>query len=33
MAFTVADDKVVEIDVIADPERVRRVASVALNDG
>ncbi|MGC9960405.1 MAG: sigma-70 family RNA polymerase sigma factor [Acidimicrobiales bacterium] len=32
MAFTVAQDKVVEIDVIADPERVRRVASAVLDD-
>ena len=31
MAFIVARDKVVEIDVIADPERVRRVASAVLN--
>jgi RNA polymerase sigma-70 factor (ECF subfamily) len=31
MAFLVAQDQVVEIDVIADPERVRRVASAALN--
>ena len=30
MAFTVAQDKVVEIDVIADPERVRRVAAAVL---
>ncbi len=33
MAFTVADAKVVEIDVIADPDRVRRVASAVLADG
>jgi RNA polymerase sigma-70 factor (ECF subfamily) len=32
MAFTVAEDKVVEIDVIADPERVGRVASTFLGD-
>jgi len=32
MAFTIADDKVAEIDVIADPERVRRVASAVLGD-
>jgi RNA polymerase sigma-70 factor (ECF subfamily) len=31
MAFIVAQDQVVEIDVIADPERVRRVASAVLN--
>jgi RNA polymerase sigma-70 factor (ECF subfamily) len=32
MGFTVADDRVVEIDVFADPERVRRVASAVLTD-
>jgi RNA polymerase sigma-70 factor (ECF subfamily) len=32
MAFTVVDDRVAEIDVIADPERVRRVASSLLDD-
>jgi len=32
MAFTVADDKVVEIDVIADPQRVRGLASTVLGD-
>jgi RNA polymerase sigma factor (sigma-70 family) len=32
MAFTVAQDRVVEIDVIADPERVRRVSSAVLGD-
>jgi RNA polymerase sigma-70 factor (ECF subfamily) len=31
MAFTVADDRVAAIDVIADPERVRRVASSLLD--
>jgi RNA polymerase sigma-70 factor (ECF subfamily) len=31
MAFTVAAQKIVEIDVIADPERVRRVASPVLD--
>ncbi len=31
MAFTVADGRVVEIDVIADPERVRMVASAVLD--
>jgi RNA polymerase sigma factor (sigma-70 family) len=30
MAFTVAEEKVVEIDVIADPQRVARVASAVL---
>jgi len=30
MAFTVVNDKVVELDIIADPERVRRVASAVL---
>ena len=30
MAFTVAEDQVVEIDMIADPDRVRRVASAVL---
>ncbi len=32
MAFTVADGKIAEIDVIADPERVRRVASAVLGE-
>jgi hypothetical protein len=32
MAFTVAEGKIVEIDVIADPERVRRVAAAVLTD-
>jgi RNA polymerase sigma-70 factor, ECF subfamily len=32
MAFTVAEGKIVEIDVIADPERVRRIASAILTD-
>jgi RNA polymerase sigma factor (sigma-70 family) len=31
MAFTVVNDKVVELDIIADPERVRRVASAVLS--
>jgi RNA polymerase sigma-70 factor (ECF subfamily) len=31
MAFTVVDDKVVELDIIADAERVRRVASAVLS--
>ena len=30
MAFTIANDKVVELDLIADPERIRRVASAVL---
>jgi RNA polymerase sigma-70 factor, ECF subfamily len=33
MGFTVADGKIVEIDAIADPERVRRIAAAVLNDG
>jgi RNA polymerase sigma factor (sigma-70 family) len=33
MAFTVADGKVAEIDVIGDPARVGRVASAVLGDG
>jgi hypothetical protein len=32
MAFTVVNDQVVELDMIADPERVRRVASAFLGD-
>jgi RNA polymerase sigma-70 factor (ECF subfamily) len=31
MGFTVAEGKIVAIDVIADPERVRRIASAVLN--
>jgi RNA polymerase sigma-70 factor (ECF subfamily) len=31
MAFTVVNDQVVELDIIADPERVRRVASAVLS--
>src|ERR1700722_16281362 len=31
MAFTVVNDKVVELDIIADPERIRRVASAVLS--
>ena len=31
MAFTVVNDQVVEIDIIADPERIRRVASAVLS--
>ncbi len=33
MGFTVADGKIVEIDAIADPERVRRIAAAVLTDG
>jgi RNA polymerase sigma-70 factor (ECF subfamily) len=32
MGFTVVEGKIVEIDAIADPERVRRVASAVLGD-
>jgi DNA-directed RNA polymerase specialized sigma24 family protein/ketosteroid isomerase-like protein len=32
MAFTVTDGKIVEIDAIADPDRVRRVAATVLPD-
>jgi RNA polymerase sigma factor (sigma-70 family) len=32
MAFTVAAGKIVEIDVIADPDRVRRIAAAVLTD-
>ena len=32
MAFTVASGRIVEIDVIADPERVRNVAATLLGD-
>ncbi len=31
MGFIVADGKIVEIDAIADPERVRRIAAAVLN--
>jgi hypothetical protein len=30
MAFTVADGRIVEIDTIADPERVQRIAAAVL---
>jgi RNA polymerase sigma-70 factor, ECF subfamily len=30
MGFTVSDDRIVEIDAIADPERVRRIAEAVL---
>jgi RNA polymerase sigma factor (sigma-70 family) len=33
MGFIVAEGKIVEIDAIADPERVRRIAAVVLADG
>jgi RNA polymerase sigma-70 factor (ECF subfamily) len=33
MGFTVAEGKIVEIDAIADPERVRRIAAAVLADG
>ena len=32
MGFTVAEGKIVEIDTIADPERVRRIAAAVLTD-
>jgi hypothetical protein len=32
MGFTVTDGKIVEIDAIADPERVRRIAAAVLSD-
>lgn len=32
MGFTVAKGKIVEIDTIADPERVRRIAAAVLAD-
>ena len=32
MGFTVAEGKIVEIDAIADPERVRRIAAAVLRD-
>jgi RNA polymerase sigma factor (sigma-70 family) len=32
MGFTVADGRIVEIDAIADPERVRRIAAAVLGD-
>jgi hypothetical protein len=33
MGFTVTDGRIVEIDAIADPERVRRIAASVLGDG
>jgi hypothetical protein len=32
MGFTVAEGKIVEIDAIADPERVRRIATVLADE-
>jgi len=32
MGFTVAEGRIVEIDAIADPERVRRIAAAVLAD-
>ena len=32
MGFTVAEGKIVEIDAIADPERVHRIAAAVLTD-
>jgi RNA polymerase sigma factor (sigma-70 family) len=32
MGFTVADGKIIEIDAIADPDRVRRIAAAVLSD-
>ena len=32
MGFTVAQDKIIEIDAIADPDRVRRIAAAVLSD-
>jgi hypothetical protein len=31
MGFTVAEGRIVEIDAIADPERVRRIAAAVLD--
>jgi hypothetical protein len=33
MGFTVVDGRIVEIDTIADPERVRRIAAAILTGG
>jgi hypothetical protein len=33
MGFTVVEGKIVEIDAIADPERVRRLAAAVLSRG
>jgi hypothetical protein len=32
IGFTITDGKIAEIDSIADPERVRRIAAAALDD-
>jgi RNA polymerase sigma-70 factor (ECF subfamily) len=32
LGFTVAHDKIIEIDAIADPDRVRRIAAAVLSD-
>lgn len=32
LGFTVTDGKIVEIDAIADPDRVRRIAATVLTD-
>jgi hypothetical protein len=32
MGFTVAGGRIVEIDAIADPDRVRRIAAAVLDD-
>jgi RNA polymerase sigma-70 factor (ECF subfamily) len=32
MGFTVTDGRIAEIDAIADPDRVRKIAAAALND-
>ncbi len=33
MGFTVAEGKIIEIDAIADPDRVRRITTAVLGDG
>ena len=33
LGFTVTDGKIVEIDALADPDRVRRIAAAVLRDG
>jgi RNA polymerase sigma factor (sigma-70 family) len=33
LGFTVAEGKIVEVDAIADPERIRRIAAAVLGDG
>jgi hypothetical protein len=32
MGFTVADGKIIEIDAIADPDRIQRIAAGVLSD-